>query len=944
MNDGFDEKQDLSQGPSDTPSLGVRLTVRQTAIHRNLESIGPEIAAFYKGGIQILHENELEITPYLLAHVAREIDGGLRDILSSDEEKESIQKQVTNEVLTKLGNYSDLKDRKGHIASILAALGIGDVHALFGIGDVRARLAVRWINVATQFHKFVHRHGAWKLPRGREDFENLWFEFEDLVEDLVGTYLKLLSRLDRILEYGEPTKEIRDTLHNLLGSEARRAYFFGKLEFPTWLEPLKEDGWFDPENSPTPQQYRDQDGHYYPSWYALEYVGRVADCTEKHPCDETTNCLVSIVDAIINHTDETGERIRNDYTDWRILRIIGTFPIAQIKRRHITFMDTALKSGWPRMLAAREVTQTILPKLLDADAKELTLALLKVIVDAQVINDQIIADMGRPQLKEAFEKHTQDLMILYGHDTVAAAKQRCDQINIEKIEQLWIESNPGEISSGPIEVCLDMSNAQIAEYLDDFKEKVNWSGPYGKRLGETLRQCVTANPERFADNLQPFQEIHNLYQYFILLGFARAWRDKKRFDWERLLDFIDQILSSEQFWLKQQGTDLDYRNLVLSATAHLLISGTGDETHAFDPQLLPLAERILLILVKKAQPSVATLGNFPTTTIENSAKAKVFTAIMSYSLQFARINGSKQEIRWSQTIKDDFTKRLNRNVEPFDEFSFALGKYLRYLSYLDWEWVTSNINHIFSQEDEDHWQVAFSGYLLSSEISPSLYRLLKENGSYQKALNTGSVGKQRLRTLVNHICIGWIEEWETLDDEESLIYQLINSNNPDFLFALIHFFSRYRGTLSKKAELKIMPTWSAMFEILSQNSDITEYQSVLGSLAEWLSLIDTIDAKVLKWVKLSTKYIDRSPQPVNLELFVQALLKNAPERPKEIGEIYLEIPENTLSRLCPGMPEITQTIGILYNKQHKEIADAICNRFGEVGFNFLKELYEKHQC
>ena len=945
------KKHSLSREPSDISKFGIELTNQQTEIHRNLESIGPEIAAYYLDGIRILQYKDLETAASLLAHVAREIDGGLRNVLSIEKKEELkfvIRVPDDETLVCEKGKEGTLKftvnapgavkvsyNRIGkHKASILQSLGIDDL----------SPLAERWIKVTKRFAEFAHRHGAWKSPRRREDFEPLWSEFEDVLANLVGNYLNLLSKVvDRILERQEPTGEIRRVLPNLLKSEARRKYFFNKLESPTWLEPLKEDRWFDPENNPAPQKDLYQGGYYYSLWHALEYAGRIADRIEKYPCDETINCLVSIVDAIINHTAARGERIRNDYTDWRILRIIGTFPIAQIKRQHITFMDTALKSGWPRMLAAREVTQTILPKLLDTDAKELTLALLKVIIDAQSTNDQIIADMGGPQLKEALEKYTQDLIILCGHDTVAAAKQKCNQINTEKIEQLWIESNPDEISSGPIEIRPEMSSIQIAEYLKGFNGKVNWSGQYGARLGEMLKGCVEVNPQRFTDNLCPFQEIHNLYQYFILLGFAKAWRDKKEFDWAKVLAFINRIFSSEWFWLKQQHTDLDYRNLVLSATADLLTSGTEDETHAFDVQLLPLAERILFILVENAQPSVATLGNFPATTIENSAKAKVFTAIMSYSLRFARVNSAKQGIRWSQAIKDDFTKRLDPNVEPFCEFSFALGSYLPYLSYLDQEWVVSNINHIFSQEDEDHWQAAFSGYLLSAQIDPSLHKLLKEKGHYRKALNTDPTDKQRVRTLVNHICVGWIEEWETLDDEESLIYQLVNSKNPEFLSALVHFFFRHGSNLSEKAKSKVKPAWGALFEVLSQNSGVAEYQPILGSLSEWLSLIDVIDAEILKWVKLSIKYVDRSPQPVNLEAFIQALLKNASKTPEEVGEIYLGIPENLLSRLWPGMPEITQTVEILYNRQHKKIADAICNRFGEVGFDFLRELYEEYQ-
>ncbi len=75
MNDGFDDEYDSSQGPGDTSSLGVELSAQQVEIHRNLKSIGPEIAAYYLDGIRILQYEGLETAASLLAHIAREIDG-----------------------------------------------------------------------------------------------------------------------------------------------------------------------------------------------------------------------------------------------------------------------------------------------------------------------------------------------------------------------------------------------------------------------------------------------------------------------------------------------------------------------------------------------------------------------------------------------------------------------------------------------------------------------------------------------------------------------------------------------------------------------------------------------------------------------------------------------------------------------------------------------------
>ena len=450
MNDGFDDERDSSQPPGEMADRIPELNARQREIYQNLKSIGPEIAAYYLDGIRILQREDLETSASLLAHVAREIDGGLRDILSSDEAKGHIQSQLTEAVLVKLGNYSELKDRKGHIASILVALNIDDVRTLFSPDDIRTRFAVRWVNVAIQFHKFVHRHGAWKSPRNREEFEGFWYEFESILADLVGSSLNLLNRLDRILEYERPTTEIRETLRrNLLESETRREYFFTKLESLTWLEPLKEDGWFDPDWNPTPQESPDQPGYYYSSrWYALEYVVKIST----HP-ECPVNTLVDIINAI---TDESRERIDNGRTDLDTVKIIGTLPINRIEPQHITFMGAALKSSQKYGLMDQEIGQTILPKLLEGGKRKLTIVLLSIMLEVESVNGRIRPIMNEHRLEEAFKKHGEAIANVCG---VEAA-----QISLAQIRALAAEDSSVFHFIHPVES--DLSRLSRADYTE----------------------------------------------------------------------------------------------------------------------------------------------------------------------------------------------------------------------------------------------------------------------------------------------------------------------------------------------------------------------------------------------------------------------------------------------------------------------------------------------
>ena len=522
------------------------------------------------------------------------------------------------------------------------------------------------------------------------------------------------------------------------------------------------------------------------------------------------------------------------------------------------------------------------------------------------------------------------LLLDTDNEKVTAAYQKYDQLhkaNVEAANKGNAAAMPKSGAIGPVKLITTeelsaMSNIEIAAYLKGYTEKdIGMPVLEGRGLANTLTECVAANPQRFTDNLLPFQNVRNLYQSSLLQGCLEAWRNKKDFNWAVLLEFIHQILLSKQFWTEQYNDGFNYRNWVFSTAADLITEGTKNDTHAFDAQLLPLAEEILLILVDKARQSVSTLDNLPTDVL-NSDRGRVFSAMVGYALRFARTSKSEYaDCRWPYAIRADFTKRLDRSIEPSLEFSYTLGFHLPYLMYLDKEWVHLNINHIFPQRNEDHWQASFSGYLLHP-VREAFYLRLKAHGHYQKALSSHFADAEVLNALVNHICTGWIEDGETLDDKTSLIYQLIHSGNPNLLAGMVYFFSRRADNLSDKVKVKVMPAWRALFQVLFQNRGAEEYQRILSSLLVWLELIDKIDAEVLSWVKESVKHIAKVPgYGLTLSRFIKALLKHAPKTPGAVEEVYLEIPQRIMWDLQVEADDIKETVRILYNKGHKDIAE-----------------------
>ena len=1089
--------------------LQIALSSLQSEINQNLETLAPLLAAFYRDWIRMRQSTDFDCRSYLLGHLAREIAGGFRDILAMKQDEVEIKTSLKNEDL------GTLKGHKNHIASIMSALGVPDFNSR----------AEQWIQTTKDLATLAHKNRGDKSESLRKESETLWPQFEKLLAYLVGGYLNLLNRVDKIVKTKEPNNNMIRTLDALLKPEVLYRHFFLNLKSPAWLKPLKKEGWFDLQARPPFYEVPEQPGVYIPSrWSPLVYVEKVSNHTREHPCGETTETLVEIINGVITYINNNQERVPHQYTIRDLVEILEALPLDRLERQHIVFLWQALQWDHP-LIIGNKIEQKFLPKILNAEARELTLVFLEVMLDdrdmisvmekqgpaivklcgIEAVNIAIkqihniitehphtftmlqrieavpseellgydellvhficsllrlaesdsIAEMVEDLLQKshdifkrialhAITHHYEDLKQLFwkwqgnpledtllkpelyrllqtncrafdefeieqvlqwieseqdmvsskddetrskqeayrkrewlsalmetGNEKVISAYHKYKQINPAKLKRpgllVWTVAWEGETSPTTIEEMSGMSNAQIAALLNAFKEK-RVSGPSiptEEGLAEMLEEYVALNPQRFVNDLQPFQGVRNFYQYWILRGILKAWNDKREFDWEKLLDFVYRLVSSERFWTEHHEARYGGHSEWIFAVAELIESGTRDGEYTFDVKLLPLAEKILLVLVEKVELRPSTFENVPMAVV-NSDRGQVFSAMVNYALQFARIHESEQANRWPQAIKADFTKRLDRSVESSLEFSFTLGMYLTYLLYLDETWLIDNIDRIFPQQDEYHWHIAFSGYLLySPQLYKSIYAAFKKHGHYQKALNSDFCNRridarvlpepdvvyldsQRIdRTadrvvrekLVSNICLGWMEEWETLEDETSLIYQLVNSDNPNLLSTLIHFFWKKRDNLPEQLKIKVLPTWRALYESLSQKDDIEKYAEVLSRLSGWVALIDTIDAEVLKWLKKSTQYIRDFRDSV---FFVEDLLPHATKTPAKVADIYLGMLTHNIYPYH-DQEHIQEIIRVLYSTGYKEVADQICNLYGEAGFDFLRSLYDENQ-
>jgi hypothetical protein len=522
--------------------------------------------------------------------------------------------------------------------------------------------------------------------------------------------------------------------------------------------------------------------------------------------------------------------------------------------------------------------------------------------------------------------------------------EKYDRVSPEEIEHppfgVWHEKQAGTISPIMSAGLLSKSNEEVAKYLICFKEETGWKKPTQEGLSESFRRCVFEDPQKLTDNIEPFLSVKTIYQHALLYGFSEAWRAKKDFAWWAVLDFIYRIIKPDSFWKKNYGKKhYNYRDWIVSQTADLIGQGTQDDSHAFEEELLPQAEKILLILAEKTESDLSDIKDLVTSVL-NSSKGKVFSAMVDYSLRSARMGKKGEDRKWAKLVKADFDKRLDRQFEPSLEFSVTLGKYLTNLSDLDQEWLIKNINRIFPKDDDKHWKAGFTGYLFySSMVYKNVYLLLRENSHYAKALQVKFTDSHITEHLVQHICIGYLEGWERLNDDKSLISQLLKRENVAQLLAITGFFWMKKDKPDVRMKAKVKPLWKELFDIVSRNKKDPEYQKIASDLSKWLSLVDHIDGQILKWLKVSARYAEAH---FATPFLIEYLLKHAPRTPKKVGEIYLEMLE---TNVYPDYEKehIQQIVRILYAKGQKDIANRICNMYGTKGFDFLQMIYEEHR-
>jgi len=557
--------------------------------------------------------------------------------------------------------------------------------------------------------------------------------------------------------------------------------------------------------------------------------------------------------------------------------------------------------------------------------------------------------------------HKQQIYESLSHDEYF--KNLCDEM--KKITNIDTGLHPAIVESevrvgpGPSpltkEKVIQMPNNELAEYILTFKTIDFWRGPTVGGLADILAKVAKEMPEKFIDNMEPFNNSGFIYVYKILNGIKDAWNQKKLIDWDKLFQFIELYIDRKKFW----GNDFivekdkwpgkaDY-GWIIGIVTDLIQDGTRDDTWAFPETYFEGAENILFLILDKSKAEEEKEITDYVSYALNTAYGSAITALILLSLRIARVNdkkGIKKDIKWSHNHKEKYDEILNKNI--IEGFT-CLGRYLPNLYYLDKEWTEAKIINLDEQKGSRYWESFMQGCLSLNRLYNEIYKIMRNH--YTFAINFEFKEKQYAERLVEHISIAYLRGNESIDAPDSLFKQIIDNFLPEQINMIISLFWMQRDYIKKDEEKykniikRILDFWRWLYGKYRTKQSLKDSdKKILSNVIKLAAILSEINSECYKWLLRSAPYVHVN---YNSSFFIEYLdqLKDKGDNKqiaKYIGQIFLEM--LNASTIIPDYDKnhIISIVSFLFETGGRALPAEICNIYGKNGYLFLRGIYEKY--
>jgi len=519
--------------------------------------------------------------------------------------------------------------------------------------------------------------------------------------------------------------------------------------------------------------------------------------------NELVSQIIEIVpEAFKKDEKTTTELLKSWGSSYSIFKRIGIFTAAKQKSEELTrcyLLDKKLYfqyrfSGEMRYLLSRSY------KTLNSSDKSTVNSIIAKGPNTADFIDRYKTDNGNPPEEAEIQKYAESRKEPY----LKSLSSEISETVLEMEESRAITSWIGPTSPIAEEELSSKSDKELITYLSTWKPSEDHFSPSRDGLSSILKESVKKNPERFISLFgRVVEEVKKPeYIYGIIRGICETDEEKlKKLDWCVFLSKLEIAVNKKYLF---EG-DEEWSGSALKAICDVLEAG-------LNKNLIPLSQnditwKIIEKLTKHSDPSASeekqakgkSSRDLVMTAI-NSVRSKAYEVAILHGLWLARMTKGKTKmtLQLRELLENGVDGRKEKSPSVKTIYSMRLPN----LSYLNKDWVISNLNKIIP-EGEDFVDL-FGSFALYGQYSDELYHLMRPKFQLYLEKYASKESKTDLtHRVTDYIMIAYLRGLETLEND-SLVSKLFLIDDPDISSNAMEFIGRDIDELNQKEHAEII--------------------------------------------------------------------------------------------------------------------------------------------
>ncbi len=490
----------------------------------------------------------------------------------------------------------------------------------------------------------------------------------------------------------------------------------------------------------------------------------------------------------------------------------------------------------------------------------------------------------------------------------------------------WMDKDPSVFTNRDD---LNLKALNISEILEKSNTIID-SGEIHERFNELdfsflIREDVSANPEKYLNDLKVLIGLNPNFQYSLLIGLYGVAQNRDDFPWNEALNYIDILLCKLD---KESVSKNEFRNFesVLSASLNmveLLLNSRNVSAELF--------HSVNDILSRFLQPnrrfSVLEINDH-IISMYNSIDFKLFSVWFLWFLKAHHLNLFSEHVE-KETVKTEIEEYFENCANP-DAFVFSFGRFLPFFFSKEPEFVKNLIVKINCQSNA-RWIKFMEGYLyFGNELYSGTYTLLKTNGLYIKALDQLFSDDTVENRKIAHICLVFLEGREPLICDDSLMKYILDSNKSRYFEEVIKFVGRKQNLYLVEEHFDdFRELFLSLIQKVESYEDDELKKKHFGLLGGWIILFHSLDNETFVKFKTIARYLHFQHKTTT---FLNHLITIATSNPQETAELLKIALQSDSRHSFYDAVKMIALIDVLKISLKSDILIPICNIFITKGY------------